>query len=65
MIITVSRDRTSKFSSLKDSSLRSVLIGDDYYIIDGLRSWNGIGPERHVIAEGYKFTMRLGGEISV
>jgi len=65
MIITVSRDRTSKFSSLKDSSLRSVLIGDDYYIIDGLRSWNGIGPERHVIAEGYTFTMRLGGEISV
>jgi len=31
----------------------------------GLRSSNAIGPERHVIAEGFKFVMSLGDEISV
>jgi len=31
----------------------------------GLGSSNAIGPERHLIAEGYKFVMWFGREISV
>jgi len=35
------------------------------YVHVGSYSSNAIGPERHAIAEGYKFVVCLGGEISV